>query len=174
MLRALLPRLRAHASVPVSQFANSYHLSTSRPHAAGHRTYIPRYACMTSYAKLRGISEHSSANSSIDTITPARRSKPPIRCGRRAFSTPAVILYHHFTPFNVHHPTPSRKGHRRSPRAPARSPAPSHQSRAHAGKHPTDRDIIVDVTRMKRSRRPGAAYPTRRTIQLSMRTAIIL
>ena len=37
--------------------------------------------------------------------------------------------------------------------------------------------IIVDVTcvtRMKRSRRPGAAYPTRRTIQLSMRTAIIL
>ena len=49
--------------------------ASSRPHAAGHRTYIPRYACMTSYAKLRGISEHRSANSSIDTITPARRSK---------------------------------------------------------------------------------------------------
>ena len=49
--------------------------ASSRPHAAGHRTYIPRYACMTCYAKLRGISEHRSANSSIDTITPARRSK---------------------------------------------------------------------------------------------------
>ena len=53
--------------------------ASSRPHAAGHRTYIPRHACMTSHAKLRGISEHKSAHSSTDTITSAHsqsRSSP--------------------------------------------------------------------------------------------------